>query len=270
MCFFAGANGFAKAVHLLGDVDIHPLQVVFSRFLFAFLAISPFLVLKRRSLQATAIPLWHLLRVLLGMSGVFCVFWAVTAMPLGDVTAIAFSSPLFTMIFAGIFLHELVGRARAIAAVVGFAGVVIMVQPSAATFQPMALVAFAAAVIIGGEVMAIRKLAQHDNPLTILAINNLLGAVLSGLAAFTFLTWPTTSQLLALAAVGVVMVAGQFIFVKAMAMGEANFLAPFYYANLIFAALWGFLFFAEIPLWTSYLGAALIVGSGIYISLKKT
>jgi drug/metabolite transporter (DMT)-like permease len=271
--FFAGANTFAKAVGLANDVgfsDIHPLQIAFARFFFGFLAISTVrLTIQRRAPWRPNAPFWiHFSRVTMGLGGLICVFWALTALPLADVTAIAFSSPIFTMFFAVMFLGEVVGIRRPIAAVVAFIGVLVMVQPTSDSFHILALVALLGAVFTGAEVVFVRVLAQRDHPVTILLINNALGALMALALAFPVLSWPSVAQWPLLAGVGIAMVTGQLIFVRAMAVGEANFLAPYYYSNLLYAALFGFLFFGELPQWTSYVGAALIVGSGIYIAFR--
>lgn len=271
--FFAGANTFAKAVGLSSDVnfsDIHPLQIAFARFFFGFLTISAIrFTVQRHAPWRPNAPFWiHFGRVAMGLGGLICVFWALTALPLADVTAIAFSSPIFTMFFAVMFLGEVVGIHRPMAALVAFIGVLIMVQPTSDSFHILALVALLGAVFTGAEVVFLRVLAQRDHPVTILMINNGLGALMALALALPVLSWPAPAQWPLLAGVGVAMVTGQLIFVRAMAAGEANFLAPFYYSNLLYAALFGFLFFGEIPQWTSYLGAALIVGSGIYIAFR--
>ncbi len=210
----------------------------------------------------------HIGRVAMGLGGLICVLWALTALPLADVTAIAFSSPIFTMFFAVLFLGEVVGIRRPIAAAVGFCGVLVMVQPTSESFQILALVALVGAVFTGAEVTFIRALAQRDHPITILLINNGIGTLMALVIAIPVLQWPALHQWPFLIGVGVSMVIGQLIFVRAMARGEANFLAPFYYANLLYAAIYGYFIFGETLNWTNYVGAGLIIASGLYISLR--
>ncbi len=269
--FFAGANTFAKAVGESGAMgpDIHPLQIAFSRFLFGLLTIAPALLLSKQASWRPRAPLkYHFGRVALGLGGLICGFWALTVMPLADVVSIAFSSPIFTMLFAVLFLGEFVGLRRSAAAAVGFLGVLVMVQPTSETFQVFALVALLGAVFTGGEVVMVRVLALREHPVTVLFINNAVGTILAFAIAFPVLQWPSVAQWPLLAGVGVTMVIGQLFFVRAMALGEANFLAPFYYSSIVYAAILGFVIFGETPGWHSYAGAALIVASGLYISLR--
>ena len=204
----------------------------------------------------------------MGVGGLACIFGAVEVLPLADVIAVAWSSPLFALVFAAWFLRERVDGARWVAAVAGFAGVLVMMRPSPSTFEPMALMALGAAVLTGAEVVSVRLLAGRDPGLTILAINNALGALIAcSIAAFVFVM-PSGPQLLAMAGVGVVMVTGQALFLQALRIAEASAVAPFYYSTLIWAALIGVFVFGELPGWHLYVGAALIVAGGAFVTWR--
>lgn len=266
--FFAGANAFAKVAQtIMEGPDLHPFQVTAARFLAAFIVLSPFLARKGRGVFRTAIPFRHLQRVLLGISAVTCIFAAVQSMPLAEVISIAWSAPLFALLFAGWFLRERVGPVRWIAAAIGFVGVAVMMRPGETVIAPAALLALAAAILTGAEVVTIRVLATRDDTLTVLALNNAIGtAIACSIAAFVFVV-PTAAQALALFMVGATMVAGQAIFLKALAIAEASVVAPFYYATIIWAAVMGIALFAEVPGWHLYLGAALIIAGGLFVTL---
>lgn len=266
--FFAGANALAKAAQTaLPGPELHPIQVAAARFLFALLVISPWILRRGRAALRTDIPLRHLQRVMLGFGGVSCIFAAAAAMPLADAIAIVWSAPLFTLAFAAWFLKERVGTARCLAAAVGFAGVVVLAQPSGAAFEAAALLALLAAVFTGAEVATVRILAMRDSALTVLAINNLLGtAIACAAAAFVFVT-PSWEQALALAGVGAAMVSGQAILLKALARAEASAIAPYYYATIAWSALIGVLAFDETPGWRLMAGAGLIALGGVAAAL---
>ena len=269
--FFAGAQAFANAAQTSGiGPDLHPLQVTAARFLFAFLLLLPLILRQGPNVFRTAVPWRHAQRVLFGVAGVATLFAALAEIPLGDAVAIAWASPLFALLFAALFLKEKVAVRRWIAAAVGFTGVAIMMRPSGAAFEPAALLALASALFVGGEVVTIRLLATRDSTLTILAINNGLGVLIAGAAAAPVFVIPSGHQLVLLMAVGVIMLTGQAIFLKAVTIAEASFVAPFYYATLLWAALIGVVVFGEVPGWPLILGASLIVGSGIYVSWRGT
>jgi drug/metabolite transporter (DMT)-like permease len=267
--FFAGASALGKAVlTVIPGPDLHPFQVTAARFLFAFITLTPFLIMRGRGVFRTAIPLRHLQRVVLGVGGLACIFGAVEVLPLADVIAVAWSSPLFALVFAVWFLRERVDGARWIAAVAGFVGVVVMMRPGPSTFEPMALLALGAAILTGAEVATVRLLAGKDPGLTVLAINNAVGVVLACSIAAFFFVMPSGPQFLALAGVGVVMVAGQALFLQALRIAEASAVAPFYYSTLIWAALIGVLVFDESPGWHLYLGASLIIAGGAFVTWR--
>lgn len=267
--FFAGASALGKAaLTVVPGPELHPLQVTAARFLFAFITLTPFLIMRGRGVFRTAIPLRHLQRVALGVGGLACIFGAVEVLPLADVIAVAWSSPLFALVFAAWFLRERVDGACWIAALAGFAGVMVMMRPGPSTFEPMALLALGAALLTGAEVVTVRLLAGRDPGLTVLAINNAVGAAIAcSIAAFVFVV-PSGPQLLALVGVGVVMLAGQALFLQALRIAETSAVAPFYYSTLIWAALIGVLVFDELPGWHLYLGASLIIAGGAFVTWR--
>ena len=266
--FYAGAGALAKlAQGWPGGAALHPLQVTAFRFLSALAVLTPFLLRRGPSVWRTAMPLRHGQRVLLGWGGVTGLFVAVQALPLADAIAVAWSAPLFALAFAGLCLGERISRAAWAAAAVGLLGVVVVMRPTGAV-EAAALAALAAAVFTGAEVATIRLLAQRDGPLTILALNNAMGAAL-GLAALA-VVWvaPTPGQGAALTGVGVAMVAGQALFLRAAALAPTSVLAPCYYATILWSALIGLALFAETPGPHLLLGGALIAGAGAWIATR--
>ncbi len=264
--FFAGANAFAKAAQL--DGTIPPQQVVFFRFLFGFLVLTPWLLMARTPVFRTRAPVIHALRVACGMGGVACLFAALGSLPMADVTAIAWSNPLMAMVLAGLFLGDGIGMRRWLWAALGFLGVLVMMRPSGAALGFDGALALGAAFLLGAEVVTIRILAQRDGPLTVLAFSNAGGCLASALLALPVLTMPTPAQWLFLAGTGILMVVGQLIFMAALRVRETSFVAPFYYATLIYAFVFGVVFFGEIPDPWVYLGSGMIVASGIAITLQ--
>ena len=262
---YAGANAFAKAAQ--ADGTIAPQQVVFFRFLFGFLALSPWLIMARGPVFRTRVPHIHALRVACGMGGIACLFAALGSLPLADVTAIAWSNPLVAMVVAAIFLKDKVDARRWLWAVLGFAGVLVMMRPTGAAFGVEGLLAVGAAILIGAEVVTIRLLSQRDGPLTILAFANAGGCAAAAVLAWPVLVWPAPAQWFLLAATGSVMVIGQIFFMAALRARETSFVAPFYYATLIFAFIYGVIFFDEAPDLSVYIGSTMIVASGIAVAV---
>ena len=267
--FIAATMLIAKA--LGGDSfgpPLHALQISHGRILFAFIAISAAAAALRPDIGR---PHWglHLARTSCGWAGVTLMFASVAYIPLADATAITFLNPVFAMILAIPLLGEKVGRIRWSAAALAFAGALILLRPTPASFDPAALLAFAAAAIMGLELIFIKKLAGRENPFQILLFNNGLGLCIASIAVIPFWQPPTAAQWGLLVAIGVCMAIAQSFFVNAMARAEASFVAPFSYATLIFAALYDVLFYNVIPDSVTYLGAATIIAGAVMLVLRE-
>lgn len=262
---FAAASTFMAKVVGSGTLGpaLHPLQVSQGRFLFAFIAISSLAVVLRPKLTKPNLKL-HIGRSFLGWGGVTLMFAAAVYIPLADATAISFLNPVFAMLFAIPLLGERVGKWRWLAAGIALAGALILLRPGADSIQTGALFALGAAVVLGGEVILIKFLTKTDGPFQILLINNSIGIVIASLAAIPVWIWPSPMQWAGLAAVGLLMISAQAFFTNAMARAEASFVAPFFYASLVFAALYDAAIFQVIPDTVSILGAiTILAGAGL-------
>ena len=130
----------------------------------------------------------------------------------------------------------------------------------------MALVPFAAAFFMGIEVTALRYIAQRDSTGTAMVWTNAVGLLIS--ACFMPFVWsdPTWEQAGLIFLIGLITVSGQVLMVAAMAEGEASLLAPLFYSTLVYASLYGWLAFAEVPAPWSWAGIGLIMVSGIWLA----
>ena len=262
--FIAGTMLAAKSLgtDILG-APLHPLQITQGRFLFAFIGFMAASSVLRPKIRNPNITL-HLSRTVCGATGVTLMFAAVAFIPMSDATAISFLNPVFGMILAIPFLGEKVGRWRWLAAGMAFIGALILLRPGPETFQVTALLALGAAMAMGFELIFIKKLADREPPLQILLINNAIGCVLMSVAVLPLWAPPTLVQWSALVALGLLMAGAQTCFINAMARADASYVTPFSYITLIFASLYDWAIFAQIPDWISILGAAIIVsGAGL-------
>ena len=267
--FIAASTLLAKALGTgtFGPA-LNPLQVSQGRFLFAWLAILGAAAVVRPTMER---PHWglHVARTAFGWGGVSCMFAAVTFIPMSDATAISFLNPVFAMVLAIPLLGERVGRWRWTAAGLALLGAVILLRPTPASFQPAALIALAAAAVMGVELILIKRLSRVEAPFQILIFNNSIGLVIATAAAVWVWQAPTAAQWAALAGVGIAMAAGQACFVNGMARADASFVAPFSYATLIFAALYDAIFFGVRPDAVSLAGAAVILAGAVWLALRE-
>lgn len=208
----------------------------------------------------------HILRMSLAFAGQLGIFVSIIYLPLADAIAFMFSKPLFTTVVAVILLSEVVSGRRWIATIIGFAGVLIMVRPGSETIDPAALIAVAAALIFAIANVLIRMLSTTEPTRRILFYYHIGGVlVFAGPAAWVWVT-PVGVEWLLMLAIGAFTTAGMVCFFRAFAVGEANAVGPAENLRLIYAALFGFFLFGEIPsVWTG-VGAAIIVGCTYYIA----
>ena len=244
-------------------------ELLFFRGAFGAAFLIPLVLWRGWRSVATRHPWMHLLRTGFGTASMFGVFYAVTHMPLADATAILFSSPLFATVFAAILLREAVGWRRATATLVGFGGVLVMVRPGAEAIEPAAFVAIGAAMLTGALAIIIRRLSGKDSPYVIIFWFTTVGSLIA--LPFALAVWvpPLASDWPLLVLIGFLGLIGQTAFTFAFSTGESSAVAPFDYVRLIFAGLFGYLFFAELPDEWSLAGAAIIMTSTFYIMRRE-
>lgn len=265
------ASGFVAGTMLLAKMlgtdtlgpALHPLQISQGRFLFALIALSLGALVLRPKFTKVA---WsqHGLRGLFGWGGVTLMFAATAFIPLSDATAISFLNPVLGVLLAIPLLGERVGRVRLSAAALALFGALILLRPTPTAFQPAALLALGAAVSLAFELILIKRLSGREGPLQILLVNNVIGVGISTTAALAVWQMPNAAQWAALAGIGVLMAAAQTSFINAIARADASFVSPFWYATLVFAALYDALVFGVLPDAVSVLGMVFIVtGAGL-------
>lgn len=266
------------------------LQLVFLRGLIAIALMLTFLKLARNS-----VPLWSskpkliLARGLLGFSSYIAYYLAIAAMPLAEVVAITFTMPLFVTAMSAIILGEKVGLRRWGAVIFGFIGVMVMLSPDGEFNLLAVALAFTAAITYASHTVLTRFLSSHDDPLTIafnaLLIFTLASALLSTLTlsgivtvssdhpslAFFGRDWamPGALDMLLILAIGVIAAIGFYCLSKAYCMAEASALAPFEFTYIIWAVVFGYLFWNEIPGETTIAGILILVSSSLYISYRE-
>ncbi len=267
--FIAATTLLAKALgtDALGP-PLHPVQVTFGRFLFAWIAIATFVAVTRHRLTRPHVGL-HVGRTLCGVIGVTLMFAAVAAIPLADATAISFLNPVFGMILAIPLLGEKVGKWRWLAAVIAFAGALILIRPGAGSVQIGAILALGAALALGLELTFIKRLSGRERPVQILFINNTIGLTIISVAVLGVWQSPTQAQWMALAGLGFIMAAAQACFVNAMARADASFVTPFSYLTLVFAALYDLAVFGTMPTGLSLLGAGIIIAGAALMAWRE-
>lgn len=256
-------------VKFLGE-SYSPFQTIFFAGLLTFPLVSVVLMTDR--VGGTLIPRhpgWSLLRTAMAVGNGVCAFYAFSMLPLAQCYAILFAMPLLITLLAIPVLGEKIGLRRGLAVIVGLAGVVIVLRPGDVNLNLGHLAAFMAALTGAAASVIVRKIG-HAERSVVLMLYPMMGNFLAMAAALPFVYRPMPIEHLGLLAVLALlsMVAG-FLVILAYRAAPAVIVAPMQYSQILWAALYGQLLFAEkIDLWTG-IGAAVIICSGLYIVLRE-
>ncbi|WP_449255903.1 DMT family transporter [Bosea sp. (in: a-proteobacteria)] len=246
-----------------------PGQLMLLRSAAALLVLSPFILKQglRRTLRPER-PGLQWLRVAIGASESTLFYVCVVYLPLADTMTLWMAAPVWAVLLAALLLGEKVEPARWAAAGLGFLGVALALAPSGASFSPPALLALAGSLLFAGLLIAGRKL--RGTPDVTLVAWQTFGSLLLGLALLPF-GWvtPTLRDFGLLALLGIVALLGHLCVTRSLKLAEASVVAPYQYTFIIWALLFGWLFFGDWPTLTMLCGAALIVVAGLALILLE-
>ncbi|NKB43553.1 MAG: EamA family transporter [Alphaproteobacteria bacterium] len=243
-----------------------PFQIVFVRSLIALPIIVALVCLieSPKALRSARLPI-HALRGVLGVGASFAFIFSLRTLPLAEATALVFASPLVVAALSAPLLKEHVGWARTAAIVVGFIGVLIIVQPGAATFQVASLLAVGASFLYALVMVSARWIDKRDSIWTMMLYMTVFAAVLSAFTVFTVWPTPEFTDLFLFLGTAVAGTLGLTLISQAFRMAPAAVVAPYDYTALIWASLLGWLIWGVVPeIWT-YVGASVIIAAGIYL-----
>jgi len=246
------------------------IQVAWARYLFHFAFMLPILVLRfgPRALVPKRVRL-QLVRGGLLLTATLLFFFALSTMPQATVLALFFVSPGVVTVVAPAILGERVGVWRVAAVAVGFLGVLLILRPGSGVFGWGALFAIGAGVVHGFYMVFTRRLAGSAPPLLTLGYTAVIGAVTLSLVVPAFWVKPTLRDFGIMVLLGVLAAAGHFLLIKAFDHAPASWLAPLGYAEIVTAVIFGYLAYGHLPDALTWLGIAVIVGAGLWISLRE-
>ena len=263
--FLCSSDAMAKYL----TVRLPVVEIGWLRYLtFMLIMCPPVLAAPRRALHTTRLDL-QLLRglTLIGSSLLFV--FALRFLPIAEATTTSFVSPIFVTVLSIAFLGERVGARRWLATLVGLIGVVVVVRPGTSAFQPASLFALASALCWACSLVTTRRIAGRDSAVTTMAYSAISGFVL--LTVMLPFVWimPTPREIAIGACIGFAATAGHWLVVLAYRYGDASVLAPFSYTQPIWAVVLGYLVFSEVPDAWTFVGAAIIIASGLYTAHRE-
>lgn len=261
--------GIAALGRYLTLEGVPPLQVVFLRCLFALVFMLPLLAIRGADLVRTTQMKTYTVRVCVGLVAMITWFTALSLVPVGELTAISFLSPIFATVFAVVFLREIVRLRRWLATAAGFLGALVILRPGMVEMAPGIWIAIAAAVTMGLSTMFIKRLTGGDDPDRVVFISTAMMTPAMLLPALYVWQWPEAHVWPWLLALGPLATLGHVALARAFSAADASIVMSFDFARLPFAVLYGFLAFGElIDLWT-WAGAAIIFAASLYTARRE-
>lgn len=245
-------------------------QILFLRGIAALLILSPFIV--RAGLDAfRRAPQRRLqvLRAVLSTTEVACFYFSVWYLPLADAMTFYLAGPIYVTAMSALFLGEKVGIHRWSAVLVGFVGVVIALNPSVGSLGVGSLIALAGSSIYAIFMVVTRQVKSTPN--VVLAAAQATGGLSFGAigAPFTWVAIESGAHILLLLLLGAVSIVAIIFVNQSLRLAPASVVVPYQYTLIIFAVIFGYVFFGDAPQLHTLIGAAIIVASGLYIFLRE-
>ena len=264
---FTLLDGSAK--WLVGSMPV--IMVVWLRFaMHAVIGGAVLLPLRGFSLFKTNHLRWHLVRALMftAMTGIN--FWALQYLQLTVTSSIFFTVPILIAMASAAVLGEKLDRGRWLAIIAGFCGVLVIVRPGSAGFHPAMIASMVNAAMYAVFMMMTRRLAAYDSPETIQYLPAVGAAIVLTPFALAAWEWPDTwAEWIVACLLGVLGAAGHYLLALAHRYAPSSVLAPFLYQQVIYMALFGYLVFGDVPAPAVWLGAAVVIGSGLYLFYRE-
>jgi len=252
-------------------------EQIFARSFFALIPLVAMLVWRNELASAvrTKNPFGHVRRGLTGVTAMVCMFAALARLPLVDVTAIGFATPLINVALAAVFLGEKVRAFRWTAVAVGFVGVIVMLSPHLfgvereAAGAAGALLAGAGGFLTAAAMTQVRHMSVTETTASLVFSFSLI-ATLASLASIPW-GWikPSPADSLVLFLTGIVGGMAQIMITESYRHAGAGTVAPFSYTSMLWSIAIGFFFFGEVPVPVVLLGAALVIAAGLFVIFRE-
>ena len=218
----------------------------------------------------TSRPIGHAIRMVVGLFAMGLNYWAMTLLPLAEATSIGFAVPIIGTILAALLLKEDVGLYRWAAVLIGFAGVMIVIQPGGNAVDPMgAIIAFTGAAFGSLTTIHLRFLSRSERPATIVFWFSLSSLIPLGIALPYFSSAHSTEAWAYIVGLGVCGAAGQLLLTSALRFGPVSVVLPMDYSALIWAVLLGYFLFSQVPHPETWIGAPVIIAAGLFIAWRE-
>ncbi len=254
-------------------LDYYPVgQVLFLRFLIGFIPI--FFIIPRDKIfnfYKTSRPGLHAFRAICGALAIIALFYGLRELPLADVVSLTFGGPIFVTVASIFFLYEKVGIKRWFAVFLGFVGMLIIIQPAFIDLNYYYLSPIIFCIFFACVAISVRSLSKTEANYTIAFYFTSL-CMLLGLASSLYGDWvmPTTVDILIFLVLGLCGSSGNLLLTQSYRLAEASLVTPIKYLSLVFAIIFGFIIWSEVPKILTLLGAGLVILSSLIIFIRET
>lgn len=269
MVFATAVFSVLNVIIRYASSELHPFEVTFFRNFFSLVFMLPWLM--SAGFGGLRTNRWGLYstRALTGLISMLTWFYALSIMPLGEAVALNFTTPLFATIGSALFLHEVVRARRWSATVVGFIGVLIIIRPSPDALSLPALLVLVSAAFGALSALQVKALAKTESTSAMVTYMVLFMTPMSLVPALFVWQTPSLPMLGWLVVMGGVATIGHLALTRAFHLADASALMPLDYVKLPITALFGYVLFDERMDAASWLGAAIIAASTIYIAHRE-
>lgn len=248
---------------------IPPVEVAFLRNFLGLVMLVP--ILARNGLEPfrTRMIPFMALRGAFNAAAMVLYFVALGMIPLSEITALNFTTPLFVALIAVPVFKERLGPRRIASLVVGFSGTLIILRPGVEVISLGAIYALGAAATWSTAIMIIKHMSRTESSVTITLYGMVFLGLFTMIPALFVWTWPSLEQAGVLVLIAAAGTCGQILFAQALKSADIGLVMPFDFTKLIWASLFGFLFFAEIPSAWALVGGTVIFASATYVTIRE-
>ncbi|MDH3443033.1 MAG: DMT family transporter [Deltaproteobacteria bacterium] len=267
----AAAAAFTLMTTLIREAatEVHPFEIAFFRALVNLILMLPFAIRTGSDGLRTTNHKAFALRGLCGLGFLMTYFPGAALIPIAESQVLVFTAPLWGALLAVIFLGEQVTKARAMALIAGFAGVLIALRPGVVQVSAGAILVLAGALTAAASNTIVKFTTRTDHPDAIVFYQMVYVTPLILVPALWVWTWPTLEQLILMCGVGFFATLNQRFLSRAYAAADATAVLPFEFARLPFAAIIGFLAFSELPDIWAWMGGGVIFSASLYMVRRE-
>mgnify|MGYP003956308821 FL=1 len=258
----AGLTGVVR--HM--SAGLPPFEIAFFRSFFGLLILAPWLMRSGLGVLRTKRLGLYTMRCALGAATMLMWFTAISMVPLADAVALGFTSPLFVILGAALFLGEVVRGRRLGVTLCGFAGALIILRPGGGVLDPGAVLVLLSAVTLAGANLSVKELSRTEPVQAIVTYMVIFMVPLTFIPALLVWQTPTPAQLAELIGLAAVATLGNYAMTRAVAVADASAVMPYDYARLPFVALIGFFVFGETSDAATWIGAGVIAVASLYLA----